>query len=450
MNINSGTRSREVDEILPSGKMAALSIQHVLAFYSAGIAIPLIVGYGIGFTSQQVALLVSADLFTCGIATFLQSFGIGNFAGIKLPVILGCAFAPMAAMISIGKELGPTAIYGAVICSGIFMVLIAQFFGKLIRFFPPVVTGTVVVVVGLSLIPTSLADVAGGTGSKTYGSGANVLLALFTLLVIIILNKHLKGFMRSISILISLIIGTIVAAAFGMVDFSPVSAAKWFQFVKPFAFGYPTFQAKGILTMCVTMLVVTTESIGTFFVIGKYCDTTIGDREVVKGLRAEGLASILGGIFNSFPYTTYSGNAGLVGLTKVKSRFVVVLAGIILTCLGLFPKFAALATTIPHPVLGAVMLVMFSMVATAGIELLQKVDFSRHENILTVAISIGAGLGVTVVPDVAKSAPDIIRILCQNGVVVGSILALVLNIFFNHIGKKTITTAEVTSEKDNG
>lgn len=435
MKFKSEFRNTQVDEILPFGKMTALSLQHVLAFYSGGIAIPLIVGFGIGLTPEQVAILVSADLVTCGIATIIQSYGFGKFIGIKLPVILGCAFAPMAVMITIGKSMGAAAIYGSVIGAGIFIILVAPFFGKLLKFFPPVVTGTVVTVVGLSLIPVSLADIAGGFGSPTYGSSENVLLAMFTLLAIVVLNKYTKGFLRSISILIALIIGSIVGAMLGMVDFSVVTNAKWFQIVKPCAFGVPVFDMKSILTMCITMLVVMTESIGTFFVIGKYCDVTISDKDVVRGLRAEGLATILGGLFNSFPYTTYSGNAGLVGLTKVKSRFVVVLAGIILIGLGLLPKFAALATIIPRPVLGALMLVMFSMVASAGIEILQGVDFSNHVNVLIVAISIGAGLGVTVVPDVAKSAPETLRILCQNGVVVGSVLALMLNAFFNHFGK---------------
>lgn len=442
METKSSVKKSQVDEMLPLGKMTTLGLQHVLAFYSAGIAIPLIVGFGIGMTPQQVAILVSADLFTCGIATIIQSFGIGKYIGIQLPVILGCAFAPMAVMITIGKNSGPAAIYGSVIGAGLFIILVAPFFGKLLRYFPPVVTGTVVTVVGLSLIPVSLNDIAGGLGSESFGSGTNVLLALFTLLIIVILNKYTKGFVRSISILISLFIGTLVGVGLGMVDFSVVTDAKWFQIVTPFAFGVPSFDVKDILTMCVTMLVVMIESIGTFFVIGKYTDKTIEDKDVVRGLRAEGVATILGGIFNSFPYTTYSGNAGLVGLTKVKSRFVVVIAGIILVCLGLLPKFAALATVIPRPVLGAVMMVMFAMVASAGIEILQKVNFSNHANVLIVAISIGAGLGVTVVPDVAKSAPETIRILCQNGVVIGSVLALTLNFFYEHFGK----TAEIEEE----
>jgi len=449
MQNNSLVRSAQVNEVLPAGKMSVLGLQHVLAFYASGIAIPLIVGYGIGFTPEQVAILVSADLFTCGIATIIQSFGLANFAGIKLPVILGCAFAPMSVMITIGNNMGPTYIYGSVICAGLFIALVAPFFGKLLKFFPPVVTGTVVAVVGLSLIPTSLNDIAGGVGSESFGSAENVLLALFTLLLIVLLNKYTKGFLRSISILISLVVGTIVATFMGMVDFSVVSEAKWFHFIKPFAFGPPRFNPQAILTMCVTMLVVMIESTGTFFVIGKFCDTKLGDKDVTSGLRAEGLATILGGIFNSFPYTTYSGNAGLVGLTKVKSRFVVVTSGVFLVCLGLLPKFAALATCIPAPVLGAVMMVMFAMVASAGIEILQQVDFSKNENVLTVAISIGAGLGVTVVPQVVGSAPEIISILCQNGVVVGSVLAVILNIFFNHLGQGKDVINEEINEKVN-
>jgi xanthine permease len=438
----SEVNSNRVNEVLPFGKMTALGLQHVLAFYSGGVAIPLIVGSAIGMSPEQIALLVSADLFTCGIATIIQSFGLGNLFGIKLPVILGYAFAPMAVMITIGNNLGPAAIYGSVIGAGLFMMLMAPFFGMVLKFFPPVVTGTVVAVVGLSLIPVSLHDIAGGMGSPTYGNIENVLLGIFTLAAIVVLNKYTKGFLRSISILLGLIIGTIVAGFMGMVDLSIVANARWFQFVRPFAFGTPVFNLQGILPMCVTMLVVMIESTGTFFVIGKYCDKQIEDKDVTRGLRAEGVATILGGIFNSFPYTTYSGNAGLVGLTKISSRFVVVTAGIILVLLGLFPKFAALATIIPPPVLGAVMLIMFSMVVTAGIEILQEVDLSKNENVLTVAISIGAGLGVTVVPDVFKSAPELLKTLCQNGVVIGSVLAVLLNIFFNHIGKKDVSNKE--------
>lgn len=426
-----------VNEILPPGQMGLLGLQHVLAFYASGVAIPLIIGAGIGFTQEQIAILVAADLFTCGIATLIQSLGIGNFAGIRLPVVLGCAFAPVGVMISIGNNLGPTAIYGSIIGAAIFMILVAPFFGKILKFFPPVVTGSVVTIVGLTLIPIGMADVAGGLGSPTYGSPLNIGIALFTMLVIIFANRYLKGFMRSISILIGMIVGTVVASLFGMVDFTVVHEAKWFGFVRPFAFGLPQFNFEAILTMCVTMIVVMIESTGTFFVVGKFCDKEIEEADVVRGLRAEGVASILGGIFNSFPYTTYSGNAGLVGLTKVASRFVVSTAGAILVCLGLLPKFAALATIIPKPVLGAAMVIMFSMVATAGVEILQKVDFSANGNLLIAACSIGVGLGVSVVSDMFAQMPQLIQILFgESGIVLGSLTAVLLNILFNHTNRK--------------
>ncbi|ATW28477.1 nucleobase:cation symporter-2 family protein [Candidatus Formimonas warabiya] len=422
-----------VNQMLPVSKLSILGLQHVLAFYAGGIAIPLIIGGSIGLSQEQIALLVAADLFTCGIATLIQTIGIKGFAGIQLPVVLGCAFAPVAVMISIGNSIGITAIYGSIIGAAIFMILVAPFFGKVLRYFPPIVTGSVVTIVGLTLIPVGINDIAGGSGSPTFGDPKNLLLALFTLLVILAVNRFFKGFIQSISILIGLFVGTIVSGFFGMVDLSVVANAKWLSFVSPFAFGVPSFDLRAILTMSVTMIVVMIESTGTFLVVGKFCDKEITEKDVVKGLRAEGIGSILGGVFNSFPYTTYSGNAGLVGLTKVGSRFVVVAAGIILVVLGLIPKFAALATVIPMPVLGAAMMMMFAMVAMAGVEIMQKVDFSYQGNLLIAACSIGIGLGITVVPALFSKTPELVQILIgQNGIVLGSATAVLLNIIFNH------------------
>jgi xanthine permease len=445
--MSSNANVHKVDQMLPLGQMSLLGLQHVLAFYASGVAIPLIIGGAIGFTKEQIAILVAADLFTCGIATLIQSLGFGNLIGIRLPVVLGCAFAPVGVMISIGNTLGVTAIYGSIIGAAIFMLLMAPFFGKLLRFFPSVVTGSVVTIVGLTLIPVGFTDIGGGAGAANFGAPVNLLIAAFTMLVILFANRYFKGFMQSISILIGLIVGTIVAGFFGMVDLTVVYEAKWFGVVRPFAFGLPTFNLEAILTMCVTMIVVMIESTGTFFVVGKFCDKEITDKDVVRGLRAEGFASILGGIFNSFPYTTYSGNAGLVGLTKVASRYVVATAGVILFCLGLLPKFAALATIIPKPVLGAAMVIMFSMVATAGIEILQKVDFSKNGNLLIAACSIGVGVGISVVPDLFSQTPGVIQILFgESGIVLGSATAVLLNIFFNYGKEEEPAKQEPASE----
>lgn len=432
-----------VNEVLPIGQTTLLGLQHVLAFYSGGIAISLIIGGALGMTQEEIAILVAADLFTCGIATLIQTLGIGNFAGIRLPVVLGCAFAPVAVMISIGISLGITAVYGSIIGAAVLIILIAPFFGKVLRFFPPVVTGSVVIVIGLSLIPVAFQSIAGGSGSEDFGAIKNLMMALFTLLVILFANRYFKGFMRTISILIGLIVGTIVSAFFGMVDFSVVTEAKWVSVVRPFAFGLPQFTSQGILVMCLTMIVVMIESTGTFFAIGKYCDKEITEADVVRGLRAEGVASILGGIFNSFPYTTYSGNAGLVGLTKVASRFVVATAGLILVILGLIPKFAALATIIPAPVLGAASMVMFSMIATAGIEMMQQVDFTEHGNQLIATCSIGIGLGASVLPEMFGQLPEMLRLVIgENGIVLGSLTAVLLNISFTYSKAKKAETEQ--------
>lgn len=439
----SETSMNRVNEVLPAGRMSALGMQHVLCFYAGGIAIPLIVGFGIGLSPAEVALLVSADLFTCGIATIIQSFGIGRFIGIKLPVVLGCAFAPMAVMITIGNTMGITAIYGSVIFGGLVMLLLAPVFGKLLKFFPPVVTGSIVTVVGASLIPVSFNSIVGTPGTPAYGSSDSLLLAAVTLLFILLLYKFTKGFIRSISILIGLIFGTAVAAGMGMVDFSVVTEASWFHVVTPFVFGYPVFKIDAMLVMSLTVIVVMIESIGTFFVIARYSDVEIENEDIARGLRAEGISTILGGIFNSFPYTTYGGNAGLIGLTKISSRFVVVLAGVFLVLLGMLPKFAALATIIPQPVLGAVTMIMYGMVTAAGIDILSRVDFTELTNSIIVAVTVGAGLGITVVPDVFKEAPQVVKILTQNGIVAANILAITLNIFFNYLWKPKASNKEI-------
>lgn len=427
-----------IDEMLPFGKMSMLSIQHVLAFYSGGVAIPLIVGAGLGLSPQEIGILIAADLFTCGIATIIQSLGIGKHIGIRLPVILGCAFAPIAVIISTGNNFGITTVYGSIIVAGVFIFLIAPLFGKILKLFPPVVTGSVVCIIGLSLIPNSITDIAGGSqvvGTELYGAPQFLFLTGITLLIVVIINRFTKGFMKSISILLGLIIGTVIAATMGLVDPTPLIEASWFQFVRPFHFGLPTFEPQAIISMCIVMLIVMIESTGTFFVIGNYVGKEIGEKEVTKGLRAEGIATVLGGVFNSFPYTTYSGNAGLVGLTRINSRFVVVLAGVFLFILGLLPKFAALATMIPRPVLGAVMLIMFSMIVTSGIEMLQKVNLKKQGNVFVIAISIGAGLGVTFHPEVFQHAPDMVKMLVENGIVVGSVIAVILNLIMNGFNK---------------
>jgi xanthine permease len=381
-----------------------------------------------------LAYLISIDLFTCGIASLLQVIG-GRYFGVKLPVILGCTFTAVPPMITIGQLEGLPAIYGSIIASGLIVTLIAQFFNHIMRLFPPVVIGSVITTIGVSLIPVAMNNMAGGQGSPTFGQWENLFLGLLTLLSVILLNRFGKGFIQSISVLLAMVIGTITAWFMGLVDLSHVADASWFRIVQPFYFGVPEFHVSSIITMSLVAIVSMIESTGVFMALADICDENLEGERVKKGLRAEGLAIMIGGLFNSFPYTSFSQNVGLVALSKVKSRAVVIAAGIILIVLGLLPKVAAVTTIIPNAVLGGAMIPMFGMVIVSGIRALATIDFKQTQNLLIVACSVGMGLGTSVVPAIFKDLPDMIRVVVENGIVLGSLTAIVLNIIFNKQAK---------------
>ncbi|HEK9102557.1 xanthine permease [Bacillus pfraonensis] len=422
-------------------KIASLGMQHMLAMYAGAIIVPLIVGGGLGLNQRELTYLVSIDLLMCGVATILQALS-NRFFGIGLPVVLGCTFTAVGPMIAIGKQYGVSSIYGAIIAAGLFVVIFAKLFGKLVKLFPPVVTGSVVTVIGVTLVPAAINDMAGGVGSKDFGSIENLALAFGVLLFIIIMYRFFDGFIRSISILLGLLFGTIVAAFMGKVSLQAVGEADWFHGIQPFYFGTPTFELTPIITMILVACVGIVEATGVYFALSDICNKKIGEKELTKGYRAEGLAMILGGIFNAFPYTTYSQNVGLVQLTGVRNRVIIYTCGGMLIVLGFIPKIAAITTIIPKPVLGGAMLAMFGMVMAYGIKMLSSVDFAKQENLLIVACSVGIGLGVTVVPTLFSQLPESIRILTDNGIVLGSASAVLLNIVFNMVPERKVKEKE--------
>ncbi|MCM3738135.1 purine permease [Bacillus cytotoxicus] len=422
-------------------KIASLGIQHMLAMYAGAIIVPLIVGGGLGLNQRELTYLVSIDLLMCGIATILQAL-TNRFFGIGLPVVLGCTFTAVGPMIAIGKQYGVSAVYGSIIAAGLFVVLFASVFGKLVKLFPPVVTGSVVTVIGVTLVPAAINDMAGGVGSKDFGSLSNLALAFGVLLFIIIMYRFFDGFIRSISILLGLLFGTAIAALMGKVSLQAVAQADWFHGVQPFYFGTPTFELTPVITMILVACVGIVEATGVYFALSDICHKEIGEKELVKGYRAEGIAMVLGGIFNAFPYTTYSQNVGLVQLTGVRNRVVIYTCGGMLIVLGFIPKIAALTTIIPKPVLGGAMLAMFGMVMAYGIKMLSSVNFAKQENLLIVACSVGMGLGVTVVPTLFSQLPESVRILTDNGIVLGSASAVLLNIVFNMIPQRQAKVKE--------
>ena len=354
--------------------MLILAFQHVLTMCPASIAVPLILGSALNLDNKTVAFLVSANLFTSGISVLIQTFGFANI-GSKLPLVMGASFAPLGVMISIGGQYGLDTLFGAIIGSGILIFVISFFMEKILVFFPNVVVGSFVTLIGISLIPVAFKDLAGGEGAANFGSVENIMLGGFVLIIIIGLNQYGKGLVRSLSLLIGIIIGTIIAFALGMVDLTPVAQASWFEIINPGKFGTPKFRIDAILMMTIFCVINLIQCIGVFSVLDEVCQTNTDSSTKIKGLRGVAMGQIFAGLFCSVPSTMFNENVGLIELTNVKSRNVIKMAGLFLIIIGFFPKVAALITIVPKPVMGGATISLFGIILTAGISILSKVRF---------------------------------------------------------------------------
>ncbi|MEP6942268.1 MAG: nucleobase:cation symporter-2 family protein [Betaproteobacteria bacterium] len=421
-----------VDRVLPAGPMIAVGLQHVLVMYAGAIAVPLILGGALKLPKDQIAFLINADLFACGIATLIQCIGIWKF-GIRMPVVMGVTFAGVGPMVAMANANLPiTAIFGAVIAAGVFAVLVSPYFGKLVRYFPPLVTGTIITVIGITLLRVGVTWAIGGVPAvKDGASGQALAIVAIVLATILALNRWGRGFIANIAVLLGLVVGFAVALALGMVRFDGVAEAEWIAAVYPFRFGPPTFDFGAVISLCLVMVVVMVESTGMFLALGEICDRRVGSNDIGRGLAADGLGTIIGGIFNTFPYTSFSQNVGLVGITGVRSRWVVAVSGVILIALGLFPKMATVIASIPLPVLGGAGLCMFGMVAATGIKILARADFTARHNLLIVAVSIAVGMIPLMAPTFFNQAPKWLDAIVHSGITLAAICAVVLNAMFN-------------------
>ena len=411
-----------------------------MAMCAGAVAVPLMVGEAAGLNHSEIVFLISAGLFMAGIGTLIQTMGIKKFAGAKIPIIEGTSFAAVSGILAIiaatsgGKELAMTNVFGAVIAAGLFCLIIAPVFGKLIKFFPKVVTGTVVLVIGISIMPVGIKWI---TNSKVQAVEPKDLALSMTVLVItLLLFKYLKGIWNSAAILFAIVIGTILAMFFGMADFSAVSSADWFSVNFPLEFGVPTFEPSAVLSMILIMLVLMTESVGNMIAIHEMTDKEVTEENIKKGLKADGISTLFAGFFNTFPITPFAQNTGLVGLTGIKSRFVAVYAGIILLALSFVPKFAAIIGAIPKQVLGGVGFAMFGMVLVGGIRTLGKVQFDGNKNCVIVAVSVGLAMIPLANPGFYHNFPSWVETIFDSGITTGSLSAVILNIFFNVLGNK--------------
>ncbi|WP_176058355.1 nucleobase:cation symporter-2 family protein [Paraburkholderia sp. BCC1876] len=420
-----------VDEILPVRQLVSFGLQHVLVMYAGAVAVPLILGSALGLTPQQMITLINANLLTSGIATLIQTLGFWKF-GARLPLIQGCSFIAIAPMIMIGKQYGLAHVFGSVIACGALTMLIAPVFSRLLRFFPPVVIGSLITIIGVSLMPAAAIWLGGGDpGAPAFGSVANLVLGFVTVAITLFIYARFKGFIGNLSVLIGLIAGTLIAAACGMTSFAHVGDAAWFEISAPFAFGWPRFAVTPILVMTLAMLVIMAETTGNVLAIGTIIGRPSSQSTLGNAFRADGLSTLLGGIFNSFPYNAFTQNTGLIALSNVKSRYVVASAGAIMILMGMFPKLGAIIASVPRPVLGGCAIVMFGMTTVAGIQELSRVKFDGTRNAIIVAVSVSVGVLPMSFPALFGHVTGPLKLVLDSGIFLGAISAIVLNVLLN-------------------
>ncbi|SEL55930.1 nucleobase:cation symporter-2 family protein [Acinetobacter sp. DSM 11652] len=421
-------------EYLGAGKSAAYGLQHVLTMYGGIIAPPLIVGTAVGLSGMEIGLLIAAALFVGGLATILQTIGVKHI-GAQLPLVQGVSFAGVATMVAIVTTGGGLqAVYGAVIVASLLGFFLAPYFSKIIRFFPPVVTGCVITIIGLSLLPVAVRWMMGGNKSAPdWGSAENICLALATLAIVIILNMAGSATIRRLSILLAIILGTVLAFMFGFGDFSKVGEGHWLQVPSFFAFGMPTFEFTAILSMIIVTLVIMTETTADIIAVGEIIGTDVDSKRISDGLRADMLSSAAAPIFGSFMQSAFAQNVGLVAITGIKSRYVVAAGGIILVVLGLLPVMGRFIAAIPVPVLGGAGLVLFGTVAASGIRTLAKIDYNDQKNLIIVATSIAAGMVPIIDHSFYSDFPKWVQTLFHSGISSTCLMAIILNILFNHL-----------------
>jgi NCS2 family nucleobase:cation symporter-2 len=426
--------TRPEDKRLPLGSTFAYGFQHVLTMYGGIIAPPLIIGAAAGMSSQDIGLLIAACLFVGGLATILQTVGI-PFFGSQLPLVQGVSFAGVSTMVAIVNGGGGIrAVFGSVMVASLIGLAITPLFSKIIKFFPPVVTGTVITTIGLTLMPVAANWAMGGnSAAPNYGSMANIGLAAATMGVVLLLSKIGNAAISRLSILLAMVIGTVIALATGMADFSKVGQGPVVAFPTPFAFGAPTFEIASIVSMLIVILVTLTETSADIIAVGEIVDTKVDSRRIGNGLRADMLSSAISPIFNSFTQSAFAQNVGLVAITGIKSRFVVSAGGFILVVLGLLPVLGRVVAAVPTPVLGGAGVVLFGTVAASGIRTLSKVEYRNNMNLIIVAASIGFGMIPIAAPKFYDQFPSWFSTIFHSGISSAAIMAILLNLLFNHL-----------------
>ncbi|MEV7047648.1 nucleobase:cation symporter-2 family protein [Streptomyces anulatus] len=444
------TAVHPVDEKLPPARLVPAALQHIAAMYAGVVTPPLIIGQAVGLDTAGMTRLIAASLLIAGLATILQTVGLGRFAGNRLPFVNAASSAGIAPMLAIAETSAPghqlPAIYGAVLVAGVFCLAVGPFFGRLLRFFPPLVTGVVITLIGVTLMPVPVAWAQGGDATAAdFGAMKYLALAAFTLVVILLIQRFGRGFLKQVALLMGMFVGTLAAIPFGLADFSALKSAPLAALPTPFAFGAPEFQPAAILSLCIVMLVLMTESSAGMLALGEICDRRTDGRTITRGLRTDGIATLLGAVFGGFPTSAFAQNVGVVSLTRVRSRYVVAAAGGALLILGAFPVLGAVVSLVPMPVLGGAGIVLFGSIAVSGIRTLSEAGLDDSSNIILVAVALGAGIIPLAAPTFYAGFPAWAQTVLGSGISAGALVAVVLNLFFHHLGTHSRTAVALKS-----
>ncbi|MGH3350149.1 MAG: nucleobase:cation symporter-2 family protein [Nocardioides sp.] len=425
--------TRPEDERHPPGQLLAYGTQHILTMYGGVIAPPLIVGGAAGLSGTELALLVTAGLFVSGLATLLQTLGLGPF-GSRLPIVQGISFASVSTMVTIASEDGLRPVFGAIIVAGLIGLVLSSFFAQLVRLFPAVVTGTIITVIGLSLMPVAFRWAMGNDAeAPDYGSMTNIAYAGLTLLIILVISRVFQGAISRLSILIGIVVGTVIATVAGRADFSSVGESDVVALPPVLHFGGPTFEVGAIVSMTIVVLVIMTETTADILAIGEIVETDVDAKRVARGLRADMAATTVAPLFGTFPCSAFAQNVGLVALTGVRSRYVVATGGLVLLLLGLLPIVGAVVAAIPYPVLGGAGIVLFGSVAASGIRTLSRVDYEDNLNMVIVSVAIAVGILPIAAPTFWDAFPEWLGVIMHSGISATALVAVVLNLVFNEV-----------------
>jgi NCS2 family nucleobase:cation symporter-2 len=418
--------SRDIDFRPPLAQAAPLGLQHVLAMFVGNVAVPLIVADAIDLPVDTTIFLVQAAMFVAGVATIVQALGLGPL-GARVPIVMGTSFGFVPVVLPIAVNHGLPAVFGAALVGGLAMAAVGLAL-RWVRFlFPPVVTGTFVIMIGIILLPVGIAYVGGGAGAADFGAMHHIGIAVLVFVVTIAVQQFAKGILSEMAVLIGIVVGYVAAVPMGLVDFSPLGNANWVQLPVPFKLGIE-FVPAAIASMILISVVTSAESIGDIEgTMVSAADRQPTDKELSRGVMTDGLASSFGAVFSAFPQISFSQNVGLIALTGVASRYVVAVGGVFLMVAGLLPKLGAVVTTIPSAVLGGAVTIMFGMIVSAGIKMLAGIEYTRR-NMLIIGVSIAVAIGLRFQEAIYANAPTDVQAILHSGLVPGALMSIILNL----------------------